>query len=188
MADTPHVTPAAPQPANPPSNSVKPASAIAKPKWDPSYKFDPMTGEPIRPPVKIAPQTGKAANDGLYDHLIGLTDLQPGENAWLLLDAAGAGVSLQRDPPDPGIPACAVRVNANQQGGTFQGLLSITGSELGPVLQPNPDNRLVPEVIPLGAAGSTPQAGWAVQPTVPPHVAAAATAPKEPKHAEPPKK
>src|SRR6478736_6243805 len=127
MADT-HVTSAAStaSKAPPPHSDTSPKS-----KWDPSYKFDPLTGEPIRVPRKIDPKTGKAANDGPYDHLIGLTDLQPGENCWLLLDATGAGVSLQRDPPDPGIPACAVRVNENQQGGLFQGLLSITGSELG---------------------------------------------------------
>jgi len=131
-----------------------------------------VSHSPTSPAAKST-SAGKTTNDGPYDHLIGLTDLQPGEACWLLLDTAGVGISLQRDPPDPGIPACAVRVNANQQGGVFQGLLSITGSELGAVLQPNPDNRLV--LTPPAVQGAA----------IPAHVAAAATPPK---HAEQPKK
>jgi hypothetical protein len=136
----PHVTPAAKQPS-----------------YDPSYRFDPLTGQPLPPPIRKS-KDGKElkASDGLYDHLIGtIPDLNPGDVAWLLLDDTGAGVSLQKDPPDFGIPACPVYVS--QQGDAFHGLVSITGADLGASLQPRPEFRVPQEGSPPPAEVTT---GW----------------------------
>lgn len=193
MADpkqpTPHVIPAAPQPPHPASpapSHLASAPVAASPRtpkdpqgkdWDPSFKFDPLTGEPIPHPNPT----------GLYDGLIALSGLVPGDMGWLTIDpATGGGTALTKDPPAQGTPACRVMVQGTV---ALPLLMSATGAELGPVLQPNPDFRVIDPVVPpvlkeqQAGSWSTSEEHPHNQAVPSAHVAAAATAaPKQPAH------
>jgi len=84
-----------------------------------------------------------AENDGLHDHLIGLSDIAPGEECWIYLDVAGAPTAISRDLPPIGTPYARGRVNASLNG-AIQGLTSVSGAELGPLLNSSPDRRFEP--------------------------------------------
>lgn len=94
-----------------------------------------------------------AAKTGPYDGLIELSDLAIGETGWLLLGPDGIPTTLQRDVPDVGIPATAVRVQ-DTHGGKFDGLVTISGAPLEGGLNAHPDVRVVTAVPPVAQAAN----------------------------------
>lgn len=96
---------------------------------------------------------------GPYDGLIELSDMAIGETGWLLLGPDGIPTILQRDVPDVGVPATAVRVQ-DTHGGKFDGLVTISGAPLSDGLNAHPDVRVVTAVPPVvqTAKGKSPTA------------------------------
>ena len=117
-------------------------SKSAKPQYDPSYKDDPMTGEPLPPKPRLG-KDGKAMKGGPYDDLVSGTDLLPGENCWILLGDNLVPTGVQRDPPEIGVLAAPGKVGTFQDP-NFHGLVSVTGADLGEIVQPRPEIRVYP--------------------------------------------
>ena len=95
--------------------------------------------------VKAEPKDTPAQNAGPWDAILGAESLEVGQIGFGSLDEAGNITGIYLVPPEVGSGVSAVRVRRQDTGGgRFHAIVSESGAELNPPVNPNPDIRWEP--------------------------------------------